>query len=493
MKKILAIVLTFVLCFGVLSLAFAAEDEAIAAVPDGYIGIYTAEDLDNIRNNLSGKYILMNDIDLSSYENWNPIGTSDAPFTGELDGNGYTVENMKINVTAADYVFAGLFGAVMNSSINNVEIKNAEINITSDESVYAGILCGDAKESEITDCNASGSLAIETKAYVYAGGISGVLSGNAEGCRNDADIEVTLTGDEEASAYIGGVFGGLEGDTEKSCNNGNIIVSSYLKNKVKRINLGGVAGWSIYGTVNNCYNAENITENTNQTLIIGGVAGFSFTVTNCYNYGALNLTSTEGSFGGITGETQLLSSDFPSMSEPKNKLENCYYLDNISSATTFSYEEQIINVKCLTTEEFKSKDSFVGFDFENVWVMDEKLGRPVFKTEVEPETAVTQTTTEPTTVTTAHPATAETTVTVTETTAETTAPVTTEEVTTKTSTTKVETTLPTTEPTTEESTTELSTKPETDPNNSGEEPCWLIKIINRIIDFFAWIFSVLGC
>ena len=46
----------------------------LKTVPAGYKGIYTAQDLDNIRNNRSGKYILMNDIDLSSWGEWTPIG-----------------------------------------------------------------------------------------------------------------------------------------------------------------------------------------------------------------------------------------------------------------------------------------------------------------------------------------------------------------------------------------------------------------------------------
>ena len=65
-------------------------------IPSGYIGIYTAQDLDNIRNNLSGNYIIMNDIDLSVWGNWYPIGVADSSFTGELDGNGYIVKNMRI-------------------------------------------------------------------------------------------------------------------------------------------------------------------------------------------------------------------------------------------------------------------------------------------------------------------------------------------------------------------------------------------------------------
>ena len=46
-------------------------------VPYGYTGIYTAEDFNNIRENLSGQYILMNDIDLSLFQSWNPIGENE--------------------------------------------------------------------------------------------------------------------------------------------------------------------------------------------------------------------------------------------------------------------------------------------------------------------------------------------------------------------------------------------------------------------------------
>lgn len=65
-QKASSIILTFILCFGVLTIAFADET---AEVPEGYTPIYTTEDLFNIRNDLAGKYILMDDIDLSVYEN----------------------------------------------------------------------------------------------------------------------------------------------------------------------------------------------------------------------------------------------------------------------------------------------------------------------------------------------------------------------------------------------------------------------------------------
>ena len=77
-------------------------------VPDGWIGVYTAEDLDNIRNDLTGSYILMEDIDLSGYESWKPIGTETDPFIGALDGNGHVIRNMHIDFTGEEYKVSGL-------------------------------------------------------------------------------------------------------------------------------------------------------------------------------------------------------------------------------------------------------------------------------------------------------------------------------------------------------------------------------------------------
>ena len=73
------------------------------------IEIYDAADLDNIRNDLSGHYILMNDIDLEGTE-WKPIGKcedgtsdyrnpceiTDERFSGIFDGQGYEITNLSI-------------------------------------------------------------------------------------------------------------------------------------------------------------------------------------------------------------------------------------------------------------------------------------------------------------------------------------------------------------------------------------------------------------
>ncbi len=66
--------------------------------------ITTAEDFQNINEQLDGYYILGNDIDLSSIKNFEPLGyyysetdSRNEYFHGILDGNGYTVRNATVH------------------------------------------------------------------------------------------------------------------------------------------------------------------------------------------------------------------------------------------------------------------------------------------------------------------------------------------------------------------------------------------------------------
>lgn len=99
-------------------------------VPEDYIGIYTAEDLDNIRNDLKSNYILMEDIDLSGRQ-WEPIaGRLDETrfdvysFTGTLDGNGHIISNVNVKVSVDDSAYGGLFGSVVEGTVKNLGVRN---------------------------------------------------------------------------------------------------------------------------------------------------------------------------------------------------------------------------------------------------------------------------------------------------------------------------------------------------------------------------------
>ena len=143
------------------------EAEAIA---QGYTVIKTAEDLQNINNNLSGRYILMNDIDLSGID-WTPIGAKENSFTGgfsgEFNGNGFTISNLNVNkelfesgdeeYSASQYI--GLFGGLVGAKVINVNIANAEIYA----GTYVGALAGVAENSIIDNCHVLSAQIIGTQ------------------------------------------------------------------------------------------------------------------------------------------------------------------------------------------------------------------------------------------------------------------------------------------------------------------------------------------
>ena len=85
---------------GIINLPFLDQNARKESVPEGWIGIYTVSDLDEIRQNLDGKYILMNDLTFTEADgSFTPIGTQQTPFTGQFDGNGYVIRNLSIDTT----------------------------------------------------------------------------------------------------------------------------------------------------------------------------------------------------------------------------------------------------------------------------------------------------------------------------------------------------------------------------------------------------------
>ncbi|MDR2713636.1 MAG: dockerin type I domain-containing protein [Clostridiales bacterium] len=128
----------------------------ISAPDPGAIKIYTAEDLNNIRNNLSGSYVLMNDIDLASFNGgqWVPIGYHLNYFSGVFDGQGYEIKNL--TVTDATHECAGLFGDANGAIIKNVGINGA--NIYHPPTAYAGGVCGWIEDGSIVNCYNDGSI-----------------------------------------------------------------------------------------------------------------------------------------------------------------------------------------------------------------------------------------------------------------------------------------------------------------------------------------------
>ncbi|MBQ1195703.1 MAG: hypothetical protein IIX44_05600 [Clostridia bacterium] len=86
--------------WGWLTFPFTRDSGQLTEVPEGYVGIYTEADLDLIRNDPDGNFILMADIDLGGKEH-TPIGDYLNPFDGMFNGNGHVISNFTINASGA--------------------------------------------------------------------------------------------------------------------------------------------------------------------------------------------------------------------------------------------------------------------------------------------------------------------------------------------------------------------------------------------------------
>ena len=236
-------------------------DGFLAVIDDsdaGAIKIETADDLNNIRNDMYGTYVLANDIDMTNYGTWTPIGTTAATaFHGKIDGQGHKIQGLKVsqNITsgtlAASVSYtAGFLGVCDGAQIKNIDFESAAVtietssgyrypgNIDSDYSVYAGIIAGVAKnETIIYNCHTSGSVLAKTSGEGYSAPIAGGLLGHAEQtiisyCYNTGSVQAYKGNQTHTyNAYAGGIVGHIasEGVIDCSYNTGGVSaqLSSY--------------------------------------------------------------------------------------------------------------------------------------------------------------------------------------------------------------------------------------------------------------------------
>lgn len=264
----------------------AASGGSSQTVPSGYTPIYTRDDLVNVRNDLSGKYILMNDIALRGtyYGAWVPIGTSGKAFTGVFDGNGHVVRGLYIN-TSSDY--QGLFG------MNCGTIKNLTVQGSVSGGEYVGGIVGVSyKSSNSTDEIVLSGLRNEctvTGTGNYVGGIVGCAktvteSGNVKSTVSDCTNAGTVKG---YSNYVGGIVGA------------NI---SYVSSVTTR-----EASAAAY--ISDCANAADVSG----SMAVGGICGTNQAETARSNARASavskislcsntsSVTADEAAAGGIAG------------------------------------------------------------------------------------------------------------------------------------------------------------------------------------------------
>ncbi len=294
-----------------------ASPRAYASVQDPVeisSGQYIIENRDQFMGFLSGKLdydgctvTLACNIDLKSETVY-----YSGRFAGTFDGNGYSIQNIKVD--------QGLFPAIQSGAVvKNLHVSNA--SMTGERS--AGVIAG-RNDGLITKCVVTGNLEA-TNNMDYTAGIAGVNEGNIESCVFAGRITAAAN-TADAEKYIGGIAGrnngviqqcyatgsistkaavvaGIAGtntsrdsDSIKDCANYMSIEGAYIVAGIVGMNEGEVADCTNYGTIRQKNNAQETGE-------AGGIVAQNKlgTIRDCYNYAAIN--GEDKNIGGIAATT----------------------------------------------------------------------------------------------------------------------------------------------------------------------------------------------
>ena len=273
--------------------------------------IETIADLENVRNNLAGDYALAANIDISSIDNWQPIGDEANPFTGSFDGQGYQISGLN----SSGYQYAGLFGVVAGSSISNLGVLVGTISSSTSGVSYVGGLIGSAlaRFSDFSRLNSSisnsyvvigGNISSSTSGVSYVGG----LIGNAFSGSSISNSYVVIGGNISSStsgvSYVGGLIGNAFSGS--SISNSYAVVTGNVSSSGDRSSAGGLIGSALASsTISNSY------------AVVGGNISSSSSSSESYS---------ESYAGGLVGD----ASD--------ESISNSYAVvgGNISSSSSFS-------------------------------------------------------------------------------------------------------------------------------------------------------------
>ena len=228
-----------------------------------------------IAKDLNGHYVLTQNITLSDDE-WTPIGTSDRPFTGTLDGKGFTIKGLTVgNGANNDKAF---FGFTNGATVKNIGFTSAVVKGHEQAAIvvaqatsstlsniyvsgvvtgrdHVGTIAGDARDNTtITNC-VSTAAALSTEHQ--GGGIAG-WTNNSTFSYNIAYGAVTAP-----SNGAGGITGMVD-NGGSSVYTSNLSAAPYIKGGNDRTH--GINGW--------CNNSSNTGSNNlswaNTVYYVGG-------------------------------------------------------------------------------------------------------------------------------------------------------------------------------------------------------------------------------
>ena len=281
-------------------------------------------DLDNVRNDLTGDYVLVNDLD-SGTEGYTGIGDDFEPI-GFIENDDFTSE------------FAGSFDGD-GFSISDVVI--AYDNVDGDIGLFASTDTG----ALIENLSVDGSVTVTNSgSFNYAGLVGNHDGGSIQNCVSHVDV-TALDGD-----LVGGLVGG----------NADTVTESYATGSVEgNDRVGGLAGRNT-DTITKSYATGSVDGDSTVGGLVGRVANAG-TVSESFATGAVN--GGGDSVGGLVGNDLFGPNDISnSYADSETTSQNVAVGDND--------DDEYTNVTTLTTAEMQGSEAETnmnGFDFANVW------------------------------------------------------------------------------------------------------------------------------
>ncbi|MDR2579494.1 MAG: hypothetical protein LBC85_00680 [Fibromonadaceae bacterium] len=275
----------------------------------------------NLGSSFYDKHIeLGNNINLESEANqWIAIGTDLERFEGTFDGDGHVISGVYIN-NSKDY--QGLFGMVgASGTIKNLGLISLNIEGKDNVGGLAGFNGGAISNSYVIG---------DVKGKDYVGGLAGrncnvVASSGGPSFTDRGTVEYSYaTANVEGIRYVGGLVG-------QNC---DIISNSYVMGKIEGddtttvkggFNVGGLAGDNSGSsmTIINSYSTARVEREGGSVFSIGGLAGSSYGTIHSSYYDRQRSGQNDAGKGTLR-----------------------------------------------TTAQMQNKDTYNGWDFEDVWQID---------------------------------------------------------------------------------------------------------------------------
>ena len=222
-----------------------------------------------------------------------PIGTATNKFLGVYDGGGYTIANLKVNISGEGAGLFGYIGATITTQtaydedgeayaekistpaeINNITLTNA--NVSGAKNV--GGIVGDSEGGYVTGCSVTG---VVSATGSNVGGVVGHQASDALtlNCLGNA----TVTGTLRTGGVVG--YSATNSAIAGCCHSGSVTGTSFV---------GGIVGLNAGSDCSHSYNKGSITGDNS----CGGLVGYS-TYGDLFCMFTIGTVNCNGEFRGI--------------------------------------------------------------------------------------------------------------------------------------------------------------------------------------------------